>query len=122
MTNPMQSDQQPQGLQVEPLSHERLARAKAAYTTRHVAWLARTRRANDPAPVSLLRGDRAPRSGDVVLARVDTLGQHKHIELIDGRRIEAGNRLVLQREQRPRSTRLEPIPGGPAGTTGSQSG
>lgn len=97
MMNPMQSDQQPQGLQVEPLSRERLARAKAAYTTRHVAWLARTRRAGDPVPVSLLRGNVAPGSGDVVLARIDKLGQHKHIELIDGRRsrLFVGDEVVL---------------------------
>ena len=96
MMNSIQSHRQQLSpdIDVEPLGQERLARAKAAYTTRHVGWLARTRRTNDPTPVSLLRGDVAPRSGDLVLARVDKLGQHKHLELIDGRRPEPRPRPV----------------------------
>ena len=33
-------------------------------------------------------------------------------ELVDGRRVEAGNGIVLEREQRPRSARLEPFGAG----------
>jgi hypothetical protein len=55
----------------------RLARAKFAYTTRNVD---RGRIAG------LLTGPCSPRSGDLVLARVEEIGQHRRIELPDGRR------------------------------------
>ncbi len=54
----------------------RVARAKAAYTTRLV-------RLDDA--VSLVT-DIVPAPGDLVLARVDVIGQHKRIELQHGRR------------------------------------
>jgi len=59
------------------LSSQRLARSKAAYTTRRVTL--------DRA-VTLLSGDLAPRPGDLVLARIERLGQHKRLELATGRR------------------------------------
>jgi hypothetical protein len=55
----------------------RLAQAKASYTTRRVAFDNIT---------TLLTTESAPQRGDLVLARVDLLGQHKHIELAAGRR------------------------------------
>lgn len=65
---------------IEP---RRLRRAKAAYTTRFVARSI----ARDLAGYGVLSGtDVAPRPGDVVLAQVQTIGQHKAIELPDGRR------------------------------------
>ncbi len=60
-----------------PISPQRLAKAKAAYTTRRV----------DHAVIkTLLTGNRQPRSGDLVLARVEHVGHHKRIELGHGRR------------------------------------
>jgi hypothetical protein len=50
---------------------------KHAYTTRHV---------HPHAPAGLLVGDIKPQVGDLVLARVDQVGQHKRLELRDGRR------------------------------------
>lgn len=59
-----------------PQPDERLAAAKAAYTTRHVD---RTRLAG------VVTG-RRPEVGDVVLAEVEVIGQHQRIERTDGRR------------------------------------
>jgi molybdopterin-guanine dinucleotide biosynthesis protein len=59
------------------LTPARLRRLKFAYTTRHL---------NGNTPDSLLVGELRPRAGDLVLARVDQLGQHKRLELRDGRR------------------------------------
>ena len=58
---------------------ERLARAKFAYTTRNVRRESLTRIL--PAARSV-----RPRAGDLVLARVTEIGQHKRIELANGRR------------------------------------
>ncbi|MDP9365371.1 MAG: molybdopterin-guanine dinucleotide biosynthesis protein MobB, partial [Chloroflexota bacterium] len=54
----------------------RLDRAKFAYTTGRV---------HRGAPATLLGGERLPRSGDLVLARVVQVGQHKKLERPDGR-------------------------------------
>ncbi len=65
---------------VEP---RRLQRAKAAYTTRFVSRAI----ARDSEGYGVLSGsDVVPRPGDVVMARVEHIGQHKAIELPDGRR------------------------------------
>jgi hypothetical protein len=56
---------------------ERLRRAKSAYTTRRVDLAA---------AASLIPAGRAPRAGDLVLARVTEIGQHARLELRDGRR------------------------------------
>jgi hypothetical protein len=61
--------------QALPPTRQRLL--KHAYTTRHV---------HPHAPAGLLVGDISPQVGDVVLARVDHPGQHKRLELRDGRR------------------------------------
>ena len=46
---------------------------------------------------TLLTGEATPRVGDLVLARVEKLGQHKHIELASGRRARLfpGDEIVL---------------------------
>jgi len=73
---------------VTPIKAKRLLRAKAAYTTRRV-------------PLSeagyLISGEVIPAPGDLVLARVDRLGQHKRIELGNGRRapLFPGDEIVL---------------------------
>ncbi|NOR23931.1 MAG: DUF1611 domain-containing protein [Desulforhopalus sp.] len=64
-------------IQFEPLKKMRLAQAKWAYTTRRI---------NQKQNFSLLYGKVAPLAGDLVLARVDELGQHKRLELINSRR------------------------------------
>jgi len=61
----------------EPLDHGRLAAAKAAYTTRRVDMRVAG---------TLLTGELEPHSGDLVLACIEKLGQHRHIELGNGRR------------------------------------
>ncbi len=59
------------------LSPQRLAKAKAAYTTRRV---------DHAAIKTLLSGDQKPKPGDLVLARVEAIGHHRRIELVTGRR------------------------------------
>lgn len=55
----------------------RLRHAKRAFTTRHVDFTIAER---------LVRSGHSPRAGDVLLARVKTLGQHPRIENVHGRR------------------------------------
>jgi hypothetical protein len=73
---------------VAPIEKSRLIKAKAAYTTRRV-------------PIDevshLISGDVIPAPGDLVLARVDRLGQHQRVELANGRRapLFPGDEVVL---------------------------
>ena len=68
---------------IEPLDPARLASAKTAYTTRFVCRLI----AADPHGYGLMTGDQVvPQAGDVVLARVLKLGQHRGIDRPDGRK------------------------------------
>jgi len=61
-----------------PITHERILRAKIAYTPRHV---------NLGAATMLLVGEHiVPNVGDLVLARVENIGQHAALELTNGRR------------------------------------
>jgi len=60
-----------------PMEKERVQRAKAAYNTRRI---------DTDKIASLLTGEVSPRAGDLVLAEVVRLGQHKRIELGHGRR------------------------------------
>ncbi|MGH8587327.1 MAG: hypothetical protein ACREWE_14490 [Gammaproteobacteria bacterium] len=60
----------------QPLSAERLARAKWAYTTRRVPA--------QSAAGLCVRG--VPNPGDVVLARIVRLGKHQGLELQSGRK------------------------------------
>lgn len=59
------------------LSEGRLDRAKSSYTVRHVPLQ------NTPL---LLADDIKPAAGDLALARIDTIGQHRRIERSDGRK------------------------------------
>ena len=56
-----------------------------------------TRRVPRSAICTLLTGEVTPRVGDLVLVRVDKLGQHKHLELACGRRARLfpGDEIVL---------------------------
>jgi hypothetical protein len=58
--------------------HGRVMRAKRAYTTRHVPLAAMCRLFDDP--------KQAPRTGDLLLARVHRVGKHATLEGTDGRR------------------------------------
>lgn len=71
-----------------PVTRERISQAKAAYTTRRVDL---------SAAQCILTGDIAPKAGDIVLARVEKLGQHKRIELASGRRayMHAGDEIIV---------------------------
>ncbi len=60
-----------------PLTRERLANAKIAFTLRRV---------NLSAGSHLISGQVKPKVGDIVLARVEKLSQHKNLQLTDGRR------------------------------------
>lgn len=63
---------------ITPIQQQRLRHAKAAYATHLVS--------KEKMQTLIAGDDVTPRAGDLVLARVDRLGQHKRIELVDGRR------------------------------------
>lgn len=69
------------------LDSSRMQQAKIPYSARRVSRSA----------MSLLVHAGTPRPGDLVLARVDKLGQHKHLELTTGRRARLfpGDEIVL---------------------------
>ena len=69
------------------LAGERIARAKASYTTRRVPA---------EAMQTLLTGVQ-PKAGDLVFARVEQLGQHQHLESAAGRRAKlwVGDEIVV---------------------------
>jgi hypothetical protein len=66
----------------------RIQRAKRAFTTRHVEFAKATR---------LIRAGCSPQAGDVVLARVKSVGQHARIENIHGRRgqLYVGDEIIV---------------------------
>lgn len=73
---------------------ERVARAKRAFSTRNVSPL---QHASGEGWSLLATRGIAPRIGDLVLARVDELGQHRRLELPDGRRasLYVGEEIVV---------------------------
>lgn len=68
--------------------HTRLAAAKRAFTTRNVDLDAAAR---------IVRSGRRPQAGDVILARVVSLGQHRRIENVHGRRgdLYVGDEIIV---------------------------
>lgn len=74
---------------VNPLENQRLLAAKSAYTTRHVRF--------DQARLLISGKDVRPRAGDLVLARVVSVGHHKGLELQHGRKAQlfAGDEIVV---------------------------
>ena len=64
-------------MSIFPLESGRLSQAKAAFTTRRV---------DIEAISTVLTGALAPKSGDLVLARVDEISQHQRIDLAIGRK------------------------------------
>jgi molybdopterin-guanine dinucleotide biosynthesis protein len=87
-------------ISVDVLSDARLDRAKEGFATRRV-----------PRAVmrTLITGAVRPRAGDLVLARVDKIGQHGRIELPSGRkaRLEPGSELILACGSRYASDQFE---------------
>lgn len=73
---------------MEILDRNRLLKSKKAFSTRRVA---------EDAMKTLLGGSRRPRTGDLVLARVNKIGSHKRIELPTGRRamLFVGDEIIL---------------------------
>ena len=71
-----------------PLEAQRLVRAKRAYSTARVDLDGATQ---------LLGGPARPQAGDLVLARVEALGQHRRLELPSGRRahLHEGDEIVV---------------------------
>ncbi len=67
---------------------QRLGQAKRAFTTRHVDCAEAAR---------LVRAGRVPKAGDVILARVKSVGQHAKIENIHGRRgqLYVGDEIIV---------------------------
>jgi hypothetical protein len=70
------------------IESERIAKAKIACTTRYVDL---------NAIATLITGDIKPESGDLLLARVDKIGQHERLELSNGRKaiLFPGDEIVL---------------------------
>ncbi len=83
-----------------PLVPARLARAKRSYATRHLPLSAASH---------LVVGDATPRSGDLVLARVQRIGHHSKLELAHGRRaqLHVGDEILLAFADRYASDQFE---------------
>lgn len=77
------TEPRPSAHEARSIEPQRLLRAKAAYTTRYVA----AKIAATPEGFGLLSGDDVvPHAGDVVLARIESIGQHPRIESPHSRR------------------------------------
>lgn len=75
-------------VEVQSLDPRRIAAAKEGFSTRHVP---------KEAMQTLLTGALRPCAGDVVLARVDRIRQHRRIELPNGRRalLNPGDEIIV---------------------------
>jgi len=75
-------------IKIEILDRLRCDKAKASFTTRRVPREAMR---------TTVSGAVRPRSGDLVLARISTLGHHRHIEQPDGRRaiLHEGDEIIV---------------------------
>ena len=84
------------------LNHRYLSRAKISYSTRRV-------HINDA--TMILNGATIPRAGDVLLAEVKKIGQHKRLELANGRRAHLfiGDRIVISYGNRYASNQFEAV-------------
>ena len=73
---------------VQAFQHDQIARAKRSFATRRV---------DVDSMQTLIGGSVRPRSGDVVLASVRRLGQHRRIEQPDGRRaaLHLGDEIIV---------------------------
>ena len=74
--------------EISLLNAKRIAALKTPFSTRRVPR---------SAFATLLGGDAGPAPGDLVLARIDKIGQHRHLELVSGRRsrLYVGDEIAL---------------------------
>jgi hypothetical protein len=74
--------------QIEPFSKQRLRKAKASYNVRNI-----------PLEIAkkLLSGSLRPNAGDLLLAKIASIGQHQRIELCGGRRagLHIGDEIIV---------------------------
>ena len=80
-------------------AEQRLSKVRQAYSTRRVPRNA----------MRCLRTDLAPKSGDLVLARITRLGQHSTLHLTDGRRsnLWAGDEVIVAYAERYAPSQFE---------------
>ncbi len=71
-------------LEARPGEQHRLPLPENALAHSH--WAFSTRRAERSRAATLLGGDLQPQVGDLVLARIERLGHHGNLQLVDGRR------------------------------------
>lgn len=78
---------------------------------RRAAWAFSTRRVTPDAVADLLPAEGAPRAGDLVLARVDALGQHDGLQLPSGRRRQLfiGDEIVVAYGNRYAASQFEAL-------------
>lgn len=78
---------------------------------RLASWAFTTRRVPPGAAASILPLEGRPRAGDLVLARVDALGQHPALQLVNGRRrnLFPGDEIVVAYGNRYASNQFESV-------------
>jgi hypothetical protein len=91
-------------------SRARTVDAPDAVRLRRAAWAFTTRRVRSGA-CKLVLGANAPKAGDVLLARVDEIGQHSGLQLPDGRRkvLFVGDEIVVAYGNRYAPNQFEAI-------------
>jgi hypothetical protein len=77
----------------------------------HAAWAFTTRRVKRETACSVVEEPKVPKAGDLVLARVDTLGHHKALQLPSGRRqsLFPGDEIVVVYGNRYAANQFEAI-------------
>jgi hypothetical protein len=78
---------------------------------RAAAWAFTTRRVPQGQATTVLRRNGPPQAGDVVLARVDALGHHADLQLVNGRRrhLFVGSEIVVAYGNRYASSQFESL-------------
>ena len=78
---------------------------------RAASWAFTTRRVPQGQAISVLRRNGRPGAGDVVLARVDALGHHADLQLVNGRRrhLFVGSEIVVAYGNRYASSQFESL-------------
>ena len=78
---------------------------------RLAAWAFTTRRVPQGAACSILRPKGKPHAGDLVLARVDVIGQHGNLHMVNGRRrhLFVGDEIVVAYGNRYASNQFEAL-------------
>src|SRR5688572_13599264 len=112
------------GLSVLDLRPSRVAqtsfvaqRNPAEARLRRASWSFMTHRVDQSTATRLLTGDLIPQAGDIVLARIDSLGHHANLHLPNGRKrhLFVGDEVVLAYGNRYASSQFEAIVPGTIG-------